>query len=131
VYVHLPLEKPDAPRILLLRPGVCDVKKYSLEEMMKVGVLLQEMLQMEDDNFVVAGQQVLFDMAGITMAHVSQATPALYKKASMLVLESCYRTASMATVNLPSTFNYFFNIASSFLDADIKSNVSGCRLNLL
>jgi uncharacterized sodium:solute symporter family permease YidK len=129
--VHLPLEKPDGPRILLIRPGVCDAKKYNLEETMKVGVLLQEMLQIEDDNFVVAGQQVIFDMAGITMTHVSQATPAIYKKASMLVLESCYRTASMATVNLPSTFNYFFNIASSFLDADIKSNVSYCRQTIL
>jgi hypothetical protein len=40
----------------MLRPGACDVKKYPLEEMMKVGVLLQEMMQLEDDHFMVGGQ---------------------------------------------------------------------------
>uniref|UniRef100_A0A182SEE1 CRAL_TRIO_N domain-containing protein n=1 Tax=Anopheles maculatus TaxID=74869 RepID=A0A182SEE1_9DIPT len=57
VGLPLPLtDGPDAPRIMLIRPGVYDPKQYTIEEVIKVSTMINDILMLEDDNMVIAGQ---------------------------------------------------------------------------
>jgi hypothetical protein len=47
---------PDGPRLILLRPSAYDPNKYGLEDISRIGIMLAEMMMLDDDNFVVAGQ---------------------------------------------------------------------------
>lgn len=62
VGLPLPLtDGPDAPRIMLIRPGVYDPKQYTIEEVIKVSTMINDILMLEDDNMVIAGQVSLAD----------------------------------------------------------------------
>jgi len=57
--VMLPMpdtESPGSPRILLIRPGVYDAHKFSIEYIMKLSSMVNDILMVEDDNTAVAGQ---------------------------------------------------------------------------
>jgi hypothetical protein len=55
----VPLPKtngPDGPRLMLMRMRQFNPKQYHIMDMMRVNMMLNDILLMEDDNFVVAGQ---------------------------------------------------------------------------
>jgi hypothetical protein len=58
VRVVLPLPEtiePDGPRIVLIRPGAYDAKTIKFENIIELGTMIQDLLNIEDDNFVVGG----------------------------------------------------------------------------
>lgn len=49
----LPLtERPDSPRLILIRPGAFDPHKFTIQESFKVSNMIQDILMNEDDNYV-------------------------------------------------------------------------------
>lgn len=57
VGLPLPLtENPDSPRIFLIRPGSFDPNLYTIQEVMKVSSMVNDILMNDDDNFIIAGQ---------------------------------------------------------------------------
>ena len=47
---------PDGPRIILVRPGVYDPSKYTIQEVFRYNTMMSDIMMKEDDNLVVAGQ---------------------------------------------------------------------------
>jgi CRAL/TRIO domain len=88
VGLPLPLtESPGSPRVMLFRPGAYDASIYNMPEIMKVSTMVNDILMVEDDNMMVAGQVGVIDLANVTFAHLIQMQPAFIKKMTMLMQE--------------------------------------------
>lgn len=88
--VGVPLPKTtaaDSPRILLIRPGAYDASKYSFLETIKIGMMIQDVQYLEDDNMTVAGDLGIIDLANVTAGHFFQITPSMLKKVLLLKQE--------------------------------------------
>lgn len=57
IAVPLPnTETPDSPRIVLIRPAVYDPAEVSIEDLIRVSTMTTDVMMIEDDSFVIAGQ---------------------------------------------------------------------------
>lgn len=125
--VGLPLpdtESPGSPRIMLVRPGVYDANKVTIQEVMKVSSMVNDILMIEDDNTAVAGQIGIIDLQNVTLAHFIQMQPAFIKKMTMMMQEGMpVRQKGVHYINTPSTFEKVFNLFKSFMNEKMKSRV--------
>ncbi|XP_013133477.1 PREDICTED: uncharacterized protein LOC106099464 [Papilio polytes] len=115
---------PAGPRIILARPGLYDPSKYSIGEVMSLNAVIQNIMLMDDDNFVVAGGVNIMDLQGITMAHFTQINPVLMKKMSVGLQEAApIRMKGGHYVNTPSFFETIYNFMKSFLNEKNKKRL--------
>lgn len=126
VGIPLPhLDKPDSPRYFLVRPGCYDSKALNIEDIMKVSLMIAEMMMMEDDNQVIAGQVGILDFRSLTMAHLTSFGPMFIKKVTMLQQDAMpQRVKGQHFVNMPSIALAVFNIFQSFQNEKNKSRVN-------
>lgn len=126
--VFIPLPKttaPDAPRIILIRPGAYDAHKFTIQQVMKVSYMIMDILTIEDDNLVIAGQMGVLDLSNVSMTHFLQMTPSFVKKMTMLGQESSpFRQKGFHYVHTPPSFETIFNLFKSFMNEKNKSRVS-------
>uniref|UniRef100_A0A1B0C811 CRAL-TRIO domain-containing protein n=1 Tax=Lutzomyia longipalpis TaxID=7200 RepID=A0A1B0C811_LUTLO len=120
--VPLPMtEKPDGPRIMLFRPGVYNPTLYTIHEMIKVSLMVNDILLCRDDNRTIAGQVGIVDLAGATMAHLGQANVVLMKKFSMITQDaSPLRQKGFHFVNPPSGFATIYNLAKGMFNEKMQ-----------
>ncbi|XP_045535899.1 uncharacterized protein LOC106711727 [Papilio machaon] len=115
---------PAEPRILLMRPGLYDPNKYSLGDVMSVGAVIQNIMLMDDDNFVVAGGISIIDLQGCTMAHFAQMNPMLMKKMTVAFQEAApVRMKGVHYLNTPPGFETIFNFIKGFLNEKNKKRL--------
>lgn len=126
VGVPLPkLEAPDAPRYFLIRPGAYDPSVNPAQDIMKVAQMIGEMLLMEDDNYVIAGQIGILDFSGVGISHFTQFGPTFIKKFTMLSQDANpVRQKGQHFVNMPSIALAVFNLFQSFTNEKNKQRVS-------
>nr|XP_046483453.1 retinol-binding protein pinta-like isoform X1 [Neodiprion pinetum] len=125
IYLPLPATKdPSSPRIILLRGGCYDPSKYNFLDIMRVNYMVMDLMLMEDDRSLIAGQQTILDLTGSKFEHVGQFTPATVKKA-VTCFQDAYplRTKSMHFINLPPSFDMVFNIFKLFLKEKLKNRI--------
>lgn len=94
--------------------------------MFKTNMMIQDILFLEDDQFVIAGQSMIQDMKGITMNHMAQMTPSMVKKA-MTCFHTAYPSRPKAAhfINIPSFFETIFTLFKPFLTEKLKQRVTG------
>jgi len=110
------LESPDSPRLYLYRFGCIDPSETSLQDLIKMIGIVGELIFLDDDNFIVAGQVAIFDFDGFTLSHVSLFNPVLLRKLTMIHQEgSSLREQGSHFVNLPSVALTTFNLVLSSL----------------
>lgn len=106
--VGVPLPKtgsPDGPRILLIRPGAYNATQFSFLETIKVGMMIQDVQYLEDDNMAVAGDLGVIDLANVTAGHFFQITPTMLKKVLLLKQDgSPLRQKGFHFINIPPGF---------------------------
>jgi hypothetical protein len=126
VGLPLPLtENPNSPRLMLIRPGAYDAHKFTIQEVMKVSTMVNDILMIEDDNMIVAGQIGVIDLSGVTLAHFMQMQPAFVKKMTMLMQDATpIRQKGIHYINAPKGFEQLFNLFKSFMNEKMKSRVS-------
>jgi predicted Fe-Mo cluster-binding NifX family protein len=49
-------QHPDSAAILIIRPGCYNAGEHTITEAMKLAVMMNEVLMLENDNVVIAGQ---------------------------------------------------------------------------
>ncbi|GBP41121.1 Alpha-tocopherol transfer protein-like [Eumeta japonica] len=122
--VFLPLKgssSGDAARVCVVRLGVFDPTRYHLCDIIKVAFMITEILMLEDDHFVVSGEDVIIDMKGMSLSVVGQWTPALARKAI-----SCFQGAlpvrqrGYHMLNTTTGFDASYAILRSFLSDKLK-----------
>ncbi|CAK1603323.1 unnamed protein product [Parnassius mnemosyne] len=115
---------PTDPRVILVRLGAYDPSKYSINEIMSVNYVTQQIMLMEDDNFVVAGGVSVMDLQGATTAHFTQINPMLMKKMSVSFQDaSPVRMKGAHYVNTPTFFETIFNFMKNFLNEKNKKRL--------
>lgn len=98
------------------RPGAYDASVYDLQDIMKVANMICDILLLEDDNFVIAGNTAIIDFKGVTSAHLMQLNPAMVKKLAMINQEaSPLRQKSFHVLNTPPGFDVVFNLFKSIM----------------
>lgn len=87
--------------------------------------MVNEILMRDDDNFVVAGQIGILDMAHVTRKHFQQYTPAFIKKMTMMSDEgSPIRHEGFHYINTPQGFESVFNVFKMSMKEKCKTTVS-------
>lgn len=125
VSLPLPLsDGPAGPRLFIFRPGICDPDQHKMLDIIKVNTMIIDILLLEDDNTVVAGQVGVCDLENCTMAHFLQFNPTFMKKMTMLNQEaSPIRQKGFNYLNTPSFFETMFNMFKVFLNEKMLSRV--------
>ncbi|XP_055532754.1 retinol-binding protein pinta-like [Wyeomyia smithii] len=117
-------ESPDSPRVILIRPAMYDPAKYTIEDVIRVSTMANDLMMVEDDNFVIAGQIGILDLANVTMAHFLQFSPSFVKKMTMMSQEaSPLRQKGFHYINTPSGFELVFNMFKNFMSEKNKSRL--------
>lgn len=125
VVLPLPIGSPGSPRVLFIRMSAYDPNRVTIEEIMKVVTMINDVLIMEDDNSVVSGQLWVGDLAGISMGQITQMTPAFLKKALLIWQDgSPLRQKGINYINAPQIFQQLFNLIKSLLNEKMKKRVS-------
>ncbi|XP_015588152.1 retinol-binding protein pinta [Cephus cinctus] len=124
-YLPLPLtDKPDSPRIVLIRGAIYDPNKYTFLEIFTVNFMIMDLLLLEDDRLDVAGQDTLLDLTGGRVEHVSQFSPTVIKKV-VTCFQDAYpiRTKSLHFINTPTTFDLVFAIFKRFMKDKLRQRI--------
>lgn len=81
----LPKKTPEGVVVLLGRFGIYDPHKYDMSTINRMGTLVCDLVNLEDEEVTVTGFILLNDAAGITLSHMASFTPVLAKKAAVLM----------------------------------------------
>lgn len=113
LYLPTPLHN-NGPRIVLVR--LSSAEMFSLEEVLAVNHLLQDIAMLEDDNAVINGLVMIADHKEISLSHILQATPTYLKKWITYNHESIpLRVKSIHFLNAPKIFDIVYNTAKPML----------------
>lgn len=126
--VGIPLpqtETPGSPRVFLIRHGVYDANLFTIQDVIKVSTMINDILLRDDDNMTVSGQIGILDLAGVTPKHFLQYNPAFIKKMTMMSHEgSPVRHRGFHYINTPYGFEQVFNVFKSLMKEGSKARVS-------
>ena len=118
-------ETPGSPRIILIRHGAYDPNLYSIQDVIKVATMVNDVMLREDDNIVVAGQIGILDMANVSCRHFMQYNPTFIKKMQMMSEEgSPLRQKQFHYINTPKGFDCVFNVFKSLMQEKNQASVS-------
>ena len=125
--VGLPMletETPGSPRLLLFRMGAYDAQKFTIQEVMKVTSTMMDIMMIEDDNYMIAGQVGVVDLSGVTIHHFMQMQPAFMKKMTMLSQDATpVRQKGIHYINAPASFEQIYNLFKTFMNEKMRSRV--------
>ncbi|XP_057338254.1 retinol-binding protein pinta-like isoform X1 [Microplitis mediator] len=124
-YLPLPkTDKPDGPRVILVRGAIYDPKKCTFQEVLKIFFMIMDILLLEDDWLNVEGQDTVLDLSGSRLEHASQFTPAVIKKA-VTCFQDAYpiKTKSLHFINAPPTFDAIFAIFKRFMSDKLRKRI--------
>lgn len=117
-------ERPESPRIVLVRPGIYDPSLYTVQDALRVTTMMLDYLLNEDDNFVIAGQIGIIDLGGVTLQHFLQFNPTTIKKMTVLTQDAAPgRQKGLHWINTPRGFEQVFNIFTGFMNEKNRSRV--------
>ncbi|EDV96433.1 alpha-tocopherol transfer protein-like [Drosophila grimshawi] len=98
-------------RVGIFRMGVTPADKYKITDVMRVGLAMQELSILEDDDALISGVVFIMDMKGATASHLFQMTPGLAKKMTVFNEEAFpIRPKAQHFVNVIPGFETVFNM---------------------
>lgn len=91
---------------------------------MRISVMQNDIMLLEDDNFIVAGQVGILDLANVGKSHLLQMQPSFIKKMTVLSQDaSPFRLKGFHYVNTPTGFETVLNIFKSFMNEKNRNRV--------
>lgn len=112
------LESPTASKVVLIRAGMFNPSEIHISEVFQMAMMMNEILLLEDDNFVVSGLVNIIDMRGIRAMHLAQFTPKMIEKTLYITQEALpIRQRGFHFLNLPLGFNTAFTLFKSLFNA--------------
>ncbi|XP_064292148.1 alpha-tocopherol transfer protein-like [Plodia interpunctella] len=118
------VQRPTDPRVILIRASEYDPNKFVVSELLALTLVMQQILYLEDDAFLVSGVINIVDMQGATVAHFLQMTPTMMKK--MLVTgqdASPVRLKSAHYLSTPPGFESVLCIGKRLMSEKFKSRL--------
>jgi hypothetical protein len=117
---------PDGPTVMIMRTGKYDASLYTLEDLIRLHVMLNDICLRESDNYVVAGMVQILDLADVTLGHFSQFNLSFVRRVTLLFQEgSPIRQKGFHYINTPPLFDKVFALGKTFMNEKLKSRVGG------
>ncbi|CAH0726590.1 unnamed protein product, partial [Brenthis ino] len=112
----------DSCKLIYWRLGLYNPSKHKMSDFLKVVFMIAEILILEDDNYVVAGEMGLTDFKGVGLGTFLQFTPALAQKL-VTCIEKAFplRMKGIYIIHTPSGFETAFQILKTFLGDKLKN----------
>ena len=124
VYLPTPLNET-GPRIAFVRNGHFPADKYNFGDIMRLGMLINDIIIMEDDYAMVNGLVYVMDMSELSTAHFFQMTPSLMKKMTAFSEEAVpLRVKQQHCMNTPAGLEPIFNTFKPMMSAKQQARVS-------
>ena len=125
MWTYLPTPLYDnGPRIGIMRVGLYPPEKYSIEDVMSVAAVLQEILLLEDDYANINGVVFIGDFEKATMGHMFQMTPSVAKKMTVYSEEAVpLRPKAQHFINTPTGFEPVFNMIKPMMSEKQQKRV--------
>ncbi|XP_042874965.1 alpha-tocopherol transfer protein-like isoform X2 [Penaeus japonicus] len=124
--VMLPLPGYDhlGRKVVFGRWGIYDPNKVSMNEVMKMGSIIFDVMLQEDEQASVTGVVLAGDCTGLTLTHAVAYTPAMAKK-SMVLWQDGYpmRPKGLNYIHTPAAFDTVFSIFKSFMKEKMKKRI--------
>ncbi|XP_070540455.1 alpha-tocopherol transfer protein-like [Ptychodera flava] len=124
LFTSLPSRDQDGRKVIILRLGKWDVKKFSIYDTFKPGLLAND-LMLRDEETQINGITAIMDLGGMTMQHVTQFGPRVAMKVSPLVNDDCapFRMKSFNIVNESGFFATMYAIGKPFMKEKMKQRM--------
>ncbi|XP_028043984.1 retinol-binding protein pinta-like isoform X2 [Bombyx mandarina] len=127
--LFLPLKKcasEDSPRIVIVRVGEVNKVHGSLSDICKIGLMIAEILLLEDDNFTICGEDLVTDLKDMGFGLLRQWTPAFARKLFMCFENALtIRMARINLLNAPIGMKTAVAIFKLFLKEKLKKRIIG------
>lgn len=110
---------------MILVRSAKDMSKLSLSDAFKLYGMIVDILVNEDDNFIIAGVQVINDLKNSSTNHIVHLNPVVIKK-FLKCFQEAYpiRPKGLVFFNAPSFFEMLYTLFKSFLSEKLKKRVS-------
>ncbi|XP_055917854.1 uncharacterized protein LOC129950080 [Eupeodes corollae] len=110
VILKLPIPKDsEGPCINIIRATIYDTNVYKFADVLRLGVMLGEIMMLEDDNSVISGYIEIMDMQNVGASHLFQLHPNLLRKCSVYADEANpMRQKGTHFINVPPAFDFGF-----------------------
>ncbi|XP_068204372.1 alpha-tocopherol transfer protein-like isoform X8 [Palaemon carinicauda] len=124
IFLPLPRIEPSQALIVLGRPSIRDPYSSTMDDAAKAILLMCDLLIEEDEAAIITGIDVLMDSGTMTLAHASQLSLTVIKKAAIVMQEGYpMRPKGLNYINTPAAFDTVFNIFKSFMKEKMKKRV--------
>lgn len=109
----------------MIRAGIFNPSEIHITEIFQMAVMMNEILMMEDDNYVVSGLVNVVDMKGIKAMHFAQFTPRVIEKILFVTQEALpSRQRGFHFLNLPLGFNAALTLFKNLFNAKNQSRTN-------
>ncbi|XP_075169420.1 alpha-tocopherol transfer protein-like [Haematobia irritans] len=123
MYLPTPFNET-GPRICFMRSSLYPADKYTMDEVLAVFHVMQELCLLDDDYAIVNGIVFIGDFAKATMAHMFQWTPSLMKKTTAFSEQAIpIRLKAIHLINTPTGFEPIFNMVKPMLSTKNQSRM--------
>ncbi|XP_030757680.1 retinol-binding protein pinta-like [Sitophilus oryzae] len=109
--------------VVLVRTAAHDPKKHQWNDIFKAGMMILDVMCMENEKAQIYGVIAIFDMTGIGFAHYRTMTPSLMKNAVFSWQNYHVRPKKLEFVNSPTYINVALNIIKSFMTEKMRGRV--------
>ncbi|XP_034828357.1 alpha-tocopherol transfer protein-like [Maniola hyperantus] len=125
------LEREDSRRITLNRLNIVESSNNRLIDVFKVTFMIIEILILEDDNFVIAGKDLVVDLNGVGIRTFSQFTPAVAKQTAAISEKALpVRLNSSHLLNTSTAFESVYSMFRMILSEKWKKRFNVYSRNL-
>lgn len=123
--VFVPLRKfQDNRLIVIIRAAAHDPKRHDMNDVFKAGKMLLDIAAMENEQTSIYGVTAIFDMKGVSLAHVRQLPPSLIKEAVHAWQNYHCRPKQLEFVNAPVYVNVVLRIFKRFMSEKLRGRVN-------
>jgi hypothetical protein len=115
---------PDGPVVVLIQSGAYNPSLISSSDCLALALINTDIYLMEDDNYTVSGQILIFDLQKVSMGHIIAATPQEMKRLVYLNQEAVpVRQKALHFINAPPSCMAAYNMVKSLVCDKVKKRV--------
>lgn len=109
--------------VVIIRVAAHDPKLYKQDDVFKTGMMILDVAARESEQCQIYGCAAIFDLDGLTMAHGTEMTPSVIKRAVFSWQNYHIRPKQLEFMNAPMFVNVILNIFKSFMKPKMKARM--------
>ncbi|XP_029407035.2 alpha-tocopherol transfer protein-like [Bactrocera dorsalis] len=109
------------PLVVLMRPSEFNMEQHSINDVLKVGSMIIDILMQENDRVFIAGYTFIIDLGNISKAVLMNFEPEFVRKLTILVNKAApTRMKGFHFINVLPIFEKLFGMVKSVISAKLK-----------